>query len=222
MTGAAHRIRLAAAALAACLAAAPPRAVAHPHIFVDGGVDFVIGDGSQLTALEVTWIFDAFETLYMLAAAGHAPTTVGALADAAQRDLIQELGDWPEDFAGSAHLSIDGQPISLDRPTGFAVDLIDGRLRLTFLRRLANPREIKARRVEVGFYEATYFYAFTVTNPPRIRGSSDHCMAEVKRFNPDTGLVVLQSTLFDLDREETPEIANVGALFADRVVLQCG
>ena len=40
-------------------------------------------------------------------------------------------------------------------------------------------------------------------------------------FNPDIELAALQTTLFELSREETPDIENVGALFADRIVMTC-
>ena len=51
-------------ALCAAVALAPALpAQAHPHVFVDGGVDFVLGAGAVLEALEVTWRYDEFETL---------------------------------------------------------------------------------------------------------------------------------------------------------------
>ncbi|MEM1383474.1 MAG: DUF1007 family protein [Pseudomonadota bacterium] len=212
---------LTAATIATLLAAVPREVNAHPHVFVDGGVDFVLAENSTLQALEVTWIFDAFETLYILAAAGHAPTASGDLDAAARRDLTWQLGAWLGDFSGSAHLSVDGEQTALDDPVNLNLDLTDGRLQLTFTRRLASPQDIGARKVEVAFYEATYFYAFSATKPPIFRGDGGPCSARVNRFNPDTQLAALQSTLFDLSREETPEMTDVGALFADRIVVKC-
>lgn len=44
---------------------------------------------------------------------------------------------------------------------------------------------------------------------------------EVIAFEPSAQLFALQATLMQLAREETPEQGNVGALFADEIVLRC-
>ncbi len=205
---------------AAALTAAAPVA-AHPHVFVDGGVDFVMRDGTVLEALEVTWLFDEFETLYTLSSAGVGLNDEGGLDEADRLDLVRYLSDWPDDFDGSAHLSVDGAGIALEWPAGLDARLIEGRLEMTFTRRLDSPISLNERRVEVAFYESTYFYAFSVTNQPRIAGDPGNCAARVVPFNADAQSAALQSTLFELGREETPDIENVGALFADRIVLRC-
>ena len=114
-------------------------ATAHPHAFVDGGVDFVFGSKSVLEGLEVTWLFDEFETLYTLSASGMEPDETGELAEADRLTLVGQMGDWSDDFDGSAHLSVDGEAIALAPPDGLDVRLVDGRLRTTFTRRL-DPR----------------------------------------------------------------------------------
>lgn len=110
---------------------------------------------------------------------------------------------------------------TLEWPTGLDAHVIDGRLEVTFVRHLVTPADLANREVEVAFYESTYFYAFHVTNPPRTIGGQGRCSARVHPFDPDEQTMDLQATLVELGREETPGIANVGALFADRIVLQC-
>ncbi|MBY8978317.1 DUF1007 family protein [Rhodobacteraceae bacterium NNCM2] len=211
---------LAAGLMAAATAFASP-AAAHPHIYVDGGVDFVLREGQVLEALEVTWLFDEFETLYTLSSLGISLNDQGGLDEGDRIELVKQLSDWPEDFQGSAHLSVGGEDLALKWPGPPDARLVDGRLEMTFARQLEEPHALAERRVEVGFYEATYFYAFSVTNEPKILGDGAGCSARVIPFNPDTDLIALQTTLFELGREETPGIANVGSLFADRIVLQC-
>lgn len=211
---------LAIGMVAAGLTAAAPVA-AHPHVFVDGGVDFVMRDRTVLEALEVTWLFDEFETLYTLSSAGVGLNDEGGLDEADRLELVRYLSDWPDDFDGSAHLSVDGADIALEWPAGLDARLIEGRLEMTFTRRLESPISLGERRVEVAFYESTYFYAFSVTNQPRIADDNGTCAARVVPFNADAQSAALQSTLYELGREETPDIENVGALFADRIVLRC-
>lgn len=196
-------------------------ALAHPHVFIDGGVDFRIGANRQLEALEVTWLYDEFETLYMLAAQEISLNDQGGLDEADRLTLVDRLSDWPEDFDGSAHLSMDGAEIALDWPDGLDAHLVDGRLKLTFTRTLSDPLTLSATPLEVGFFESTYFFDFTVTQTPQIVGVSTNCAAKVIPFDPDQNDRAVLDVLAKLGREETPDMANVGAIFADRIILQC-
>lgn len=193
---------------------------AHPHIFVDGGVDFIMSAGETLDALSVTWLYDEFETLYDLSSRGIEPQADGTLSDADREAIRAAYSEWPDDFDGSAHLSIDGEMIAMAWPSDLAVDLIDGRLQLTFLRKLENPTILTDKSVEVAFYESTYFFAFTITNDPAFVGN-ETCEAVVVPYTPGEQSDDVKQNLARLSREETPDIANVGQLFADRIVVNC-
>lgn len=114
-------------------------AIAHPHVFIDGGIDFIMSGQETLEALSVTWLYDEFETLYDLSSRGIEPLPDGSLSDADREAIRAAYNEWPDDFDGSAHLSIDGQMIEMDWPSDLAVDLVDGRLQLAFLRKLQDP-----------------------------------------------------------------------------------
>lgn len=197
-------------------------AEAHPHVFVDGGVSFVLDDEGALTSLEVTWQYDLFETLYSLSSLEIVPQPDGSLTEEDRQRLSEHMTDWPDAFKGSAHLSIDGDAQAVSRPTSMQVELVKGSLHLRFTRHLDQSVPMEGQSAEVGFYEETYFYAFSATETPTVRGAgADACVASVAPARSDAQLDALQVTLFDLDREETPDFPNVGALFADRIVLQC-
>ncbi|MEM8841745.1 MAG: DUF1007 family protein, partial [Pseudomonadota bacterium] len=107
-------------------------------------------------------------------------------------------------------------------PRSMGVELVDGSLVLRFRRHLEKPFGMEGQTAEVAFYEATFFYKFSVTEAPEIyRTAGKACSAEVIPFDRDRELEALQLTLSALGRDETPQDANVGALFADRVVLRC-
>ncbi|MEM6488833.1 MAG: DUF1007 family protein [Pseudomonadota bacterium] len=209
----------AAISVAMCATAAP--AAAHPHVFVDAGIDFVFGDGRVLQALEVTWRLDPFVSLYMITALGLVPDAEGRLDDQARGLLARDFDAWPEGFEGFARLSIDGKATALDAPAGLAVDLVDGRLQVSFTRRLEAPVALQGRSAEVMAYEATYYYAVTMPDLPALAGPAEGCTARAQPFEPGAELASLQTTLFQLAREETPDIPNVGALFADRAIVSC-
>ncbi|MEL7445180.1 MAG: DUF1007 family protein [Pseudomonadota bacterium] len=84
----------------------PQVAVTHPHVFVDRGVDFVFEEEGKLSALNVTWKYDPFESLYPLSSLGVVPTEEGELTPGDRARLIHHESNWPEHFHGAAHLSV--------------------------------------------------------------------------------------------------------------------
>ncbi len=194
---------------------------AHPHVFVDGGVDFVFGSDGRLESLQVTWLYDPFETLYILSSSEISLNAAGGLEPADRQRLIELRSNWPSDFEGASHLSSAEAPVGLARPHGFDVVLINGRLQVTFERNLERPIDLRESAVDVDVYEATYFYAFTVTNIPQLLGQSADCSAEVIPYARDPQNSALERALAALGREETPEDARVGAYFADRISVTC-
>lgn len=204
------------------LAAWAAPAQTHPHVFIDGGVDFQFSENDTLTSLKVTWLYDEFETLYILASNNLSLNDAGGLDEPDRLTLEQKFGEWPEDFDGSAHLSFDGQNVPLKWPGDPQVTLIDGRIQAVFTRDLENPMSLSGAAAELAFYESTYFFAFKIANTPRLIGPTDACAAEVIPFNPDPDDASILAKLAMLSREETPADENVGLLFADRIALKCG
>lgn len=194
---------------------------AHPHVFVDGGVDFRFDDQGRLEALEVTWLYDEFETLYILSSHGLSLNSTGGLDEIDRQRLVALRSEWPNDFDGSAHLSVDRATVALNWPTGLDGSLVDGRLQLTFERELETPIDLRGRDAEVAFYESTYFFAFSITQSPKLIGAFGLCDVQVQYFEANTQDTALQSALKKLSREETPDITNVGSLFADKVTISC-
>ena len=146
----------------------------------------------------------------------------GELAEADRQELIRYRNDWPTDFDGSAHLSIDGMNIPLDWPTNLDAEFIDGRLSVTFMRKLTTAVDLTISSATVAFYESSYFYDFSVTQHPQMLNAEIQCHTDVVPFAPNNQGSVLQGALMKLNREQTPDIENIGALFADRIVVQCG
>lgn len=217
-----HKLRhLAAIMCGGLVACGAHSANAHPHVFVDGGIDFVFGGSSTLRALELTWLYDEFETLYILSQLGLNLNEQGDVNEDDRRKLVDALSMWPDDFDGSAHLTLRDQVVSLDWPKNVDADLVDGRLKLTFLRHLSEPLDMRDQRADVAFYESTYFFAFKITNTPKLKDLDAACSAEIIPFKPEPNDASLLAQLAALNREETPQDENVGILFADRIALQC-
>lgn len=206
-----------ARALALCALLAGP-AAAHPHVFIDGGVDFVLDDQARVTALRVTWIYDAFTSLYVLQSLNFDQDADGALSETERAFLIEDQTAWDPGFQGDSYLYRDAAKLALGAPQDGDVTLVDGRLRVTFTRPLTAPEP--GDGLVAKLYDPTYYYAYSVTEPPQVLGSG--CQATLVPFVANSMLGALQSTLSELTADETPEQADVGALFADQVRLSCG
>ena len=134
----------------------PLPAQSHPHVFVDGGVDFMFDEKSAICPL-ITWLYDEFESLYILSSYGMSVNSEGALTEADRQELIRYRSNWPIDFDGSAHLSIDNKNIALEWPTNLDAEFIDGRLSVTFMRKLTTAVDLTISPATVAFYESSYF-----------------------------------------------------------------
>jgi ABC-type uncharacterized transport system substrate-binding protein len=211
------RIRTAAAALAV-LTALAPAAGAHPHTFIDGGVDFRFDGEGRLAALEVTWIYDAMTSLFMLEDLGIDAAVPLAPEDRSRLAAYQT--EWDQGFAGDSYL-LDGEAaVVLSGPIGAdAAVTDDGRVVITFERDVAVPfRPAPEAIVEV--YDPTYYTAYAVTTEPALSGEAAGCRAEVVAFVPTAALKPLLDELAAVPADATPE-RELGRLLADRIRLAC-
>ncbi|MEM1237563.1 MAG: DUF1007 family protein [Pseudomonadota bacterium] len=197
-------------------------ATAHPHVFIDGGIDFIVSQSNVLEAVKVTWRFDEFETLYAMSANSIAKGANEQLSGIEVARLALFMTAASNEPVQSAHLTLGNEALPLSAADDFSATLVDNRLEVTFVRPLMEPISIDGRVVEASFHEATYFYAFSLTDPSELIGDQGDCSASTVQFEADKETEELKEVLSSLGREETPDIENVGALFADRITVTCG
>ncbi|KNG95407.1 hypothetical protein ATO11_02030 [Pseudaestuariivita atlantica] len=199
----------------------PGPARAHPHVFVDGGVDFQITEDGTLEAIRVTWRYDELETLFLLSDLDVTPAAGADFTDSERALVERELGRFAPDFDGSVHLRAKGEPILLAWPRDLTARMVGDRLEVAFYRDLMEPLALEATELHAAFYERTYFFAFSLTDEPRFGEAEDRCSATITKFEPSSQTDEMRAALAKLGREETPENSNVGALLADRMVVTC-
>ncbi len=204
--------------LALALGLSPGIARAHPHIYIDGGVDFVFDAGGRLTDLKVTWIYDALTSLFMLEDLGIDAAAPLSAGDRARLAAYQT--EWDAGYDGDGYLWDGPRRIGLSGPQAADADLLDGKVAITFRRSVAAPFRPGPETV-VKVYDPSYFTAYAVTAPVRLEGGAAGCHAVVEPFAPGGPLIALQRSLSSLPADATPEDAEVGALFADKVHVTC-
>ena len=170
-------------------------AAAHPHVFIDGGVDFLFDETGRLAQLRVTWIYDPMTSLFILEDLGLDPAAPLSEADRARVAAYDTV--WEEGYAGDAYLWAGDRPAGLSGPRAPEAELRDGRVTIRFLRDLDAPfRPAPGARVEV--YDPTYYMAYVLTEAPRLEGPHAGCEAWVEHFEPTLALAPLQKSLFAL------------------------
>lgn len=218
--------RLAGALALAPLAALPLPAAAHPHIFIDAGVEIVFDDAGRLAAVQVVWVYDEFYTMLALDDYGMDPEFTGTVTEAERAELAAIYSNWDAGFDGDLRPLLDGAPLALSRPERVMADVQEGRLVIAHARRFADRPEIGAGELVLRVYDPTYFTAYTIAVAPAIRGRDD-CAAEV--WGPDweaandrllAALAELAGAGMD-DWEIEQDFPAVGADFAEEVRLTC-
>ena len=203
--------------LAACLLAATP-AAAHPHVFIDGGVDFLFDGEGRLSQLRITWNYDPMTSLYMLedlGLDGSKPLSNDDRDRLAAYDTV-----WEKGYAGDTYLWDGKRAVALSGPRAREAEIRDGRVALRFLRDLDTPFRPGAK-VRIEMYDPEYYYSYAIIGTPALEGAPRGCHAKVEPFRPSTGLAALQRSLSALPADQTPDQTDVGALFTDKVLLEC-
>lgn len=206
--------------IAAALALAAPRALAHPHVFVDASVDFLLDAEGRVERIRIGWFYDPLFSLYLLGEMG-----IDAFApadDAARAAIAADQTSWIEGFEGNSYLLADGEPVALSGPLNPTGDVVNGRVAASHERRLARPVDPRESEIVVEVYDPVYFIAYTISGPTRVEGpGAEACRATVDEFKPTAGLLALQGTLLSLAMDEAPEDPTVGRLFTDRARVTC-
>ncbi|MEM9047584.1 MAG: DUF1007 family protein [Pseudomonadota bacterium] len=206
--------------LAAAFCMAPLCVDAHPHVFIDGGADFLFEDNA-LTSLRISWAYDPFATLYYVQEMGVDPDGDLVLTEAERGLLLADHLSWDPGFAGDSYLEVAGSPVPLSGPQRGEARIEAGRLRIVFERDLVRPIPASGLQAVFKIYDPTYFVAYSVRQAPSIEGISHACRATLLAFDPKRDLLRLQATLAQLAQEEIPADTGVGALFADELHLIC-
>lgn len=191
-------------------------AFAHPHVFVDAKAGFRMDNEGRLTALRITWTYDAFSSLVLFDQLALDPDGDGELDDADRAKIVRGETDWPPEYEGDTYLDLGGATVELGRPEGGVAWMAEDRVSVAFDLPIADPLAAPDG-ARLRLYDPVYYYAYDVVGA-EVDGT---CSARIDPFVADAATSRLQATLAALSREETPDRDDVGALFADAVILAC-
>lgn len=209
-------------ALAALLPA--PHVAAHPHIFIDTGLEVLFDGQGRAAAVRVAWVYDDFYSLATLSDRGLDLDGDGRLTDAETASLNGFDMRWDADYQGDLYvLDGAGAPVALGRPRDWMVTVQDGRIISTHVRAFDVPQAVGAAPLVLQVYDPGYYTAYSILGTPVLTGAGPGCGVQV--FTPD--LTEAQSELqamlqeYTADQNVEVEFPAVGANFAEEARVTC-
>lgn len=209
-------------AWSALLVLLPVAATAHPHVFVDSRMEVVLQDGA-VTAVRLTWTYDAFFSLMLTEDLGLDPDGDGVLTAAELDMLAATILDWPPEFGGDLVVSRGGEEVALGPRQDHRLDFVDGRMVETHLRPLAAPL-LADLPVTIENFDPYYYVSYTV-HPEVILHGAEGCAMRHVPADPLAAQAEIDRLWQGLDIANAPPevtLPPVGYAFADRVEILCG
>ena len=195
---------------------------AHPHIFVNTGLVFVVDDQSRLTHVQVTWEYDELYSLLVTEDLGVDSDYDGVLT-AADIDLLTGFDmNWVEGFNGDLVGTVAGQAVQLSQPMNATADFRDGKITTTHIRSIVGSPSLVEGAVFKP-YDATFYTAYDVTLPVQVQGS-DACATDMMVPDVEGALALLRAEIAALPEAydmETLGYGNIGVQFATEIEIAC-
>lgn len=214
-------MRLLATMTALVLAGAGP-AFAHPHVFIDAGIEVILNDRNEATGIRIRWTYDDLSSLYVVGDMGLDPDWDGQLTPEEVARLSGFDMNWDPGFHGDTHALLGEMPLELSRPQDWTASYAEGKITTTHLRTFAAPVPLAEAPLIVQAYDPGYYVAYSIPFDPVVTGG-EGCTARV--FVPD--LDAAQEALLAALSEYTPDVdleaefPAVGANFAEEVRVTC-
>ncbi|WP_114965918.1 DUF1007 family protein [Alkalilacustris brevis] len=212
--------------LALATALVPGRGTAHPHVFVDAGVEVAFDEDGRLAALQVVWVYDEFYSMFAIDDYGFDREYTGNLTEDERAELTQIYSNWDEGFAGDLYVYAGGRRLDLSGPVSLQADYRDGRIIVAHTRALRERIAVGGDRVTIQVYDPTYYVSYSLAGSPGIKGRGD-CSAEVSGPDLEAAQARLETELDALEAEGydpweiDAEFPEVGEAFAETILVTC-
>ncbi len=205
--------------LTCCL---PIPALAHPHVFIDTGLEFIVDEAGNLTHVRVTWAYDEFYSLLVLEDLKLDQDADGVLTESEEAFLTGFDAQWIEGYNGDLVVTAGGAPVKLSGPLEPHATAENGRVVTTHLRQVEGGA-VPADALSAKPFDETYYTAYEVNRPVTVSGPST-CFIE--RIDPDIDgqLAQMRAFLLTLDADydlEENDIPLVGENFATEILVSC-
>lgn len=200
-----------------------PMANAHPHIFIESGVETIFDAQGRVEALRISWAYDDFYSLVSIEDRGLDPDGDSVLTPEEQAKLTGFDMDWDADYDGDLYVLYKGEAVAMGRPEAPTATYENGIITSTHLRKLLVPVALGPEDLTVQIYDSGYYTAYTINAETVLTNAPAGCAAEVFEPDLDAADKKLQETLqeYQADQNIEMQFPAVGANYADEVRITC-
>ncbi|OYU38875.1 MAG: polyphosphate kinase [Pseudorhodobacter sp. PARRP1] len=194
-------------------------AQAHPHVFIDTGLEVIFDDQQRATGLRITWSYDDLTSLQIITDKGLDPDFDGTLTPEETAQLNGFDMHWDAGYPGDTYASMAGQPLALSGPADWTVDYKEAKIQSTHLRSFAQPIAL-TQPLLVQVYDPTLYVGYylklgaTVTNAPE-------CSARIVLPDLDAARTKLDAAIAALPQDAEAAYPALGADFAEAMEVTC-
>ena len=209
--------RMKTLALILALFASSP-ALAHPHIFIDAGLELIFDNYDQLAQVRVTWEYGEFYSLLITQDYKLDNDFDGRLTSAEETVLAGFDANWIEGYNGDLVITLAGQPLTLSGPLEPTAAMAGGRITSTHLRDVTGTPNVGSEMLSAKMFDPSHYSAYDITRPVTITGRTT-CALEKVEPDLDVELQKLQDRLASLGPDANPEemgFPDVGDAFAPK------
>ena len=195
----------------------PGAALAHPHAWIDIGIELETDESDRVIALRQTWIIDPTYSRYLYEDAME--QFEGATPEEKLANLASEILDNLAEYDWYTELHADDRRV-LGQPEGSATMAMEKRqLHFRFRLLLEEAADPRSHTLRYAVYDPTYFIEILhdPESPPRLELSTGPCRMDILKPRPDPAIV---ARALALDFTQTGE-ADLGRHFAETVTAHC-
>ncbi len=199
----------------------PGLAEAHPHMFLQTAVAVVFDGQGKASGVRISWIYDDFSSMQILADQGLAETADGTLAPA---DLAKLNGfdmTWKPGWKGDSFARLDQTELDLSGPQDWTVAYAGGQLTTTHLRRFAQPLDLRGHVLGVSTYDPTYYVQYEMSPAIVLENAPPGCRSIYRPADTAKAKADLEAQLRALQGDPELTFPAVGKSFASEAWILC-
>ncbi len=196
-------------------------ALAHPHVFIETGLEVVFDAQGRAEGVRVRWTYDELISLTFVTERGLDTDFDGVLNPEEKAKLSGFDMDWHAEFVGDTYVLLNDAPVDLARPEAWTADYVAGQVISTHYRRFDAPVDLGDAALVIQSYDPGYYTAYAVDDA-RVTGRAG-CLAEVFEPGREAADQILQDALAEYsgtDGAET-DFPAVGSAYAEEARVTC-
>ncbi|MGY3606067.1 MULTISPECIES: DUF1007 family protein [unclassified Bradyrhizobium] len=190
-------------------------AQAHPHVWITARSEVIYAPDGTITGVRHAWTFDDMFSTYALQ--GIEAKTKGAFTREELAPLAQTNVESLKEYAYFTFAKADGKKQKFTEPVDYFLEYNNTELTLHFTLPAKTP--FKTRQLSLEVFDPAFFIDFKYADkdPAKLVGAPADCKLQFQRPNDGTASAQQLGEQNFLSGESS----NFGAMFANKIVVEC-